>query len=235
MPDVQRAAHRRRRRVDRVDLARVLRAVEAVGALALPRLRPTWLRARRGSACRGQSRGASLGATPRLGPVSFEEPSLARVDKALEARFPTRMVPDLDRIVDLLDLARRPAAGLPVDPHHRHQRQDLDGADDRRAAARAVAADRSLHLAASGERHRADLRRHVAAGRGAVRRGLRRGRAARRARRRSPLRPGHVLRAADRDGFRGLRRCAGRRRGRRGRARRPLGRDQRRSTLRSPS
>ncbi|MDX6568143.1 MAG: hypothetical protein QOH15_721, partial [Gaiellales bacterium] len=29
---------------------------------------------------------------------------LARVEKALEERFPSRMVPDLDRIVDLLTL-----------------------------------------------------------------------------------------------------------------------------------
>jgi dihydrofolate synthase/folylpolyglutamate synthase len=45
--------------------------------------------------------------------VSFEEPSLARVDKALEARFPTRMVPDLDRIVDLLSLLGDPQRAYP--------------------------------------------------------------------------------------------------------------------------
>jgi dihydrofolate synthase / folylpolyglutamate synthase len=38
---------------------------------------------------------------------------LARVDKALEERFPTRMVPDLDRIVDLLGLLGDPQRGFP--------------------------------------------------------------------------------------------------------------------------
>ena len=39
---------------------------------------------------------------------------LARVDKALEARFPTRMVPDLDRITDLLDLLGQPQRAYPA-------------------------------------------------------------------------------------------------------------------------
>jgi dihydrofolate synthase/folylpolyglutamate synthase len=38
---------------------------------------------------------------------------LARVDKALEDRYPTRMVPDLDRIVDLLALLGDPQRGYP--------------------------------------------------------------------------------------------------------------------------
>jgi dihydrofolate synthase / folylpolyglutamate synthase len=38
---------------------------------------------------------------------------LARVDKALEARFPTRMVPDLDRITELLDLLGSPQRSYP--------------------------------------------------------------------------------------------------------------------------
>jgi dihydrofolate synthase/folylpolyglutamate synthase len=38
---------------------------------------------------------------------------LARVDKALEDRYPTRMVPDLDRIVDLLDLLGDPQQSYP--------------------------------------------------------------------------------------------------------------------------
>ncbi|MDQ1706452.1 MAG: dihydrofolate synthase / folylpolyglutamate synthase [Frankiaceae bacterium] len=38
---------------------------------------------------------------------------LARVEKALESRFPTRMVPDLDRIVDLLDLLGSPQRAYP--------------------------------------------------------------------------------------------------------------------------
>jgi dihydrofolate synthase/folylpolyglutamate synthase len=38
---------------------------------------------------------------------------LARVDKALEDRYPTRMVPDLERIVDLLDLLGNPHKAYP--------------------------------------------------------------------------------------------------------------------------
>ena len=43
---------------------------------------------------------------------------------------------------------RRPAAHLPVDPPHRHQRQDVDEPDDRLDPARERAVDRALHLAA---------------------------------------------------------------------------------------
>src|SRR3954464_11411284 len=39
--------------------------------------------------------------------------ALARVEKALEERFPSRMVPDLDRITDLLDLLGSPQRGYP--------------------------------------------------------------------------------------------------------------------------
>src|SRR5436305_3443022 len=39
--------------------------------------------------------------------------TLARVEKALEGRFPTRMVPDLDRITDLLDLLGQPQRAYP--------------------------------------------------------------------------------------------------------------------------
>src|SRR3954452_337452 len=39
--------------------------------------------------------------------------ALARVEKALEDRFPSRMVPDLDRITDLLDLLGSPQRGYP--------------------------------------------------------------------------------------------------------------------------
>src|SRR4051794_33866171 len=39
--------------------------------------------------------------------------ALARVEKALEGRFPSRMVPDLDRIRDLLDLLGSPQRGYP--------------------------------------------------------------------------------------------------------------------------
>jgi len=46
--------------------------------------------------------------------VSFgDEDPLARVGKALEERFPTRMVPDLDRIADLLDLLGDPQRAFP--------------------------------------------------------------------------------------------------------------------------
>jgi dihydrofolate synthase/folylpolyglutamate synthase len=38
---------------------------------------------------------------------------LARVEKTLEERFPTRMVPDLDRILDLLDLLGEPQRAFP--------------------------------------------------------------------------------------------------------------------------
>src|SRR3954454_11399969 len=39
--------------------------------------------------------------------------ALARVEKALDERFPSRMVPDLDRIVDLLDILGSPQRGYP--------------------------------------------------------------------------------------------------------------------------
>jgi len=39
--------------------------------------------------------------------------TLARVEKALEARFPTRMVPDLERITDPLDLLGQPQRSYP--------------------------------------------------------------------------------------------------------------------------
>ena len=49
--------------------------------------------------------------------IGEHEPSsgeiLARVDKALEDRYPTRMVPDLDRIVELLDLLGEPQRAYP--------------------------------------------------------------------------------------------------------------------------
>ncbi len=47
-------------------------------------------------------------------PVTFGEVDpLARVEKVLEERFPTRMVPDLDRIVDLLRLLGDPQLSYP--------------------------------------------------------------------------------------------------------------------------
>jgi hypothetical protein len=65
---------------------------------------------------------------------------LARVENALAGRFPHRMLPDLDRMRQLVDLLGHPEQRVPVDPPDRHQRQDLDRPDDRHAAARVRAA-----------------------------------------------------------------------------------------------
>jgi dihydrofolate synthase/folylpolyglutamate synthase len=55
-----------------------------------------------------------LGRSPTLARVDLPaEQPLARVAKALDARFPSRMVPDLDRIVDLLDLLGSPQRSYP--------------------------------------------------------------------------------------------------------------------------
>jgi dihydrofolate synthase / folylpolyglutamate synthase len=52
--------------------------------------------------------------TPTLARVDLPgEQPLARVANALDARFPSRMVPDLDRIVDLLDLLGSPQRSYP--------------------------------------------------------------------------------------------------------------------------
>src|SRR3954463_3670166 len=52
--------------------------------------------------------------SPYPSPVVIEgAAALARVEQALEARFPTRMVPDLDRITDLLDLLGQPQRAYP--------------------------------------------------------------------------------------------------------------------------
>ena len=57
---------------------------------------------------------ASVFVAPYPSPVVIEGAAgLARVEKALEARFPTRMVPDLDRITDLLDLLGSPQRSYP--------------------------------------------------------------------------------------------------------------------------
>ncbi|HEX3899141.1 MAG TPA: folylpolyglutamate synthase/dihydrofolate synthase family protein [Mycobacteriales bacterium] len=45
--------------------------------------------------------------------VEPDPADLARVDRALEDRYPSRMVPDLDRIVDLLDLLGQPQRAYP--------------------------------------------------------------------------------------------------------------------------
>ena len=61
--------------------------------------------------------------------------------------------PDRGRCVDLLG---DPQRSYPVDPRHRHQRQDDHGADDRRAAARLRSAHRPFHQPAPGRVDRAD-------------------------------------------------------------------------------
>jgi dihydrofolate synthase/folylpolyglutamate synthase len=55
---------------------------------------------------------------------------LDRIDKALEARYPTRMVPDLDRIVDLLDLLG--------DPHRAYPSIHLTGTNGKTSTARMI-------------------------------------------------------------------------------------------------
>lgn len=55
---------------------------------------------------------------------------LARVDKALEHRYPTRMVPDLDRIVDLLNLLG--------DPHKAYPSIHLTGTNGKTSTARMI-------------------------------------------------------------------------------------------------
>ena len=130
--------------------------------------------------------------------------------------------------------ARRPAAQLSRDPPDRHQRQDLDVADDRHAAARARPAHRPVHQPARRADDRAHLdRRRAAAGRG-VRARVQRRRAVHPARRRRPGAPAVVLRDRGRHGLRRVRRRPGRRRGRRGRHGRLVGRHQRRRRRPSP-
>ena len=57
---------------------------------------------------------ASVFGAPYPSPVVIEgAAALARVEKALEERFPTRMVPDLARITDLVDLLGSPQRAYP--------------------------------------------------------------------------------------------------------------------------
>jgi dihydrofolate synthase/folylpolyglutamate synthase len=74
-----------------------------------------------------------------LDPVSFDgldpaaapdEGVLARVDKALEDRYPSRMVPDLERIVDLLALLG--------DPHKAYPSIHLTGTNGKTSTARMI-------------------------------------------------------------------------------------------------
>jgi dihydrofolate synthase / folylpolyglutamate synthase len=58
--------------------------------------------------------GRSVFAEPYALPVVIEGAAdLARVEKALAARFPSRMVPDLERVTDLLDLLGQPQRAYP--------------------------------------------------------------------------------------------------------------------------
>ena len=103
--------------------------------------------------------------TPRLAET------FAEAEDALLSRWPeTRLEPSLDRIRAFTELLGDPQRAYPVDPPDRHQRQDLDRADDRHAAARARPAHRPLHQPAPRADDRADLRRRRAADRRGVRR-----------------------------------------------------------------
>src|SRR6266540_6297436 len=90
--------------------------------------------------------------------------------------------------------ARRPAEVLPGDPPDRDQRQDLDGADGRRAAARGGAAHRTLHQPAPGDGAGADHPGRRAGQRAAFRRRVRRARALPGAGRLRARRPADLLR-----------------------------------------
>ena len=119
VPDVQRPADRRRRRVDRVDLLARLGAVEAVGAVVLPYRHPALLEAveRRflGHAHGVGHAGESICGRPYPSPVRYRggcrrSPASSRSSRRA---FPTRMVPDLDRITDLMDLLGQPQRAYP--------------------------------------------------------------------------------------------------------------------------
>ena len=167
-------------------------------------------------------------------PTPDEIASLLQVEHLLDQRWPetktrTEHGPHLRADGD----ARLAAARLPVDPHRGHQRQDVGGADGRRAADRAAPPHRPHHQPAP-----------------AVRRGAHLASTAGRSRPRSTsttyreIEPFVQLvdqqseaaggpamskfEVRHRDGVRRVRRRAGRRGRRRGRPRRALGRHQRR-------
>jgi hypothetical protein len=124
------------------------------------------------------------------------------------------------------EAAGRPAAGVPCYPPDRHQRKDLDIADDRGAAAGAGAANRAVHQPALVVRRRADLRGRASARRRAIRDGLRGDQAVCGHRGRHSRGPAVLLRGHGGHGVRGVRRCAGRRLRARGRHGRHLGQHQ---------
>ena len=74
------------------------------------------------------------------------------------------------RISALMELLGSPQLRLPVDPHRGHQRQDVGGADGRRAADRAAPAHRPHHQPAPAVGGRAHRHRRQADQPGAVRR-----------------------------------------------------------------
>ena len=108
--------------------------------------------------------------------------------------------------------ARLAAARLPVDPHRRHQRQDVGGPHGRRAADRVEPPHRPHHQPAPAVRGGAHLDRRQADHPGAVRGDLPRDRAVRAAGRPAVGgggRPGdEQVRGRHRDGVRRVRRCA---------------------------
>ena len=234
MADVQRAAHGRRRGVDRVDL-RPLLACGRSGRCPAPAIPPpTSPRCRRWSASPGAAeadcgRGCSMNRHPRRAARVHSPPvTPAEVEAELLRRWPeSQLDPSLDRIRDLLDVLGDPQTAYPVILRGRHERQDVDRADDRGAAPGRRAAHRAVHQPAPGTgapsgsswtARRSTTRRSSAAY--------------------EDLRPyldivdarhehpAVVLRGADRDGVRDLRRRPGRRRRRRGRHGRDLGRHQ---------
>ena len=92
--------------------------------------------------------------------------------------------PDAGPDRGFLELLGDPQGGYPVGAPDRHQRQDLDRADDRDPDPHPRAAHRSLHQPAPGVDDRADQGRRRAAERGGVRPGVQRHRAVPRPRRR---------------------------------------------------
>ncbi len=153
---------------------------------------------------------------------------LREIEQEIFARRPEHSInPSLERITSLVRLLGDPQRAYPVDPPDRHQRQDLDGPDDRGAAAGARPAHGPVHQPAPVVDPRAHLRRRAAAGRRAIRRRLRRDQAVPGHRRQDARRAAVVLRGARRHGVLGVRRRSGGRLRARGRHGRHLGQHQR--------
>lgn len=74
---------------------------------------------------------------------------MREIEEEILARAPENDIgPSLDRIRAVMEPRRRPAAHLPDDPPHRHERQDVDEPHDRLDPARDRAVHRTLHVAA---------------------------------------------------------------------------------------